>query len=279
MDDILRDMRTKFGIVLDTWDLSSSKTPETLGLSAWSEVFTPEKLENILIRHLLPRLALRLRSNFEVNPADQVLEPLEEVFRWIPYFKPSTLARLLDAEFFPKWLNILHQWLTSPGVVFTEVNDWYVFWQDVFPEDLRSNPLVKEDFRKGLHMMNDAIDLGDRAATDLPPPAAGPAPPIKEPSAAPKPATPAKRNVVEQETTFRDVVEDWCAEHDLVLVPLRKAHEASGNPLFRITDSAAGTGGLMVYFRGDVVWGQDRKNKEVWNPMGLGEVLERLGHK
>jgi len=268
MDELLRDMRTKFGVILDTWDLSKGTID---GLEAWREVFGPNKLEQVLIRHLLPRLAVRLRTDFSVNPADQVLEPLEDVFKWTGFFKPSTLGHLMEAEFFPKWLDVLHMWLTARPVL-TEVQEWYMFWQDVFPDELRSAPSVKEGFRKGLDMMNDAIDLGDRAATDLQPPEAGPTRPIRA-----KEKKPVKKLQVEvQETTFRDVVEDWCAENNLLLVPLRKAHEASGSALFRITASASGAGGVMCYFKGDVVWCQDRKNKELWEPMGLGTILERL---
>ncbi|KAF8251598.1 TFP11-domain-containing protein [Wilcoxina mikolae CBS 423.85] len=270
MDELLRDVRTKFGVILDTWDISKGTID---GLEAWREVFGADKLEEVLIRHLLPRLAVRLRADFSVNPADQELEPLEDIFKWTGFFKPSTLGRLMEVEFFPKWLDVLHMWLTA-SPVFTEVQEWYMFWQDVFPGELRSAPLVKEGFRKGLDMVNDAIDLGDRAATDLQPPEAGPIRPIR---AEEKKKPVVKKPQVEvQETTFRDVVEDWCAENNLLLVPLRKAHEASGNPLFRITESASGSGGVVCYFRGDVVWCQDRKNRELWEPMGLSTILEQL---
>jgi tuftelin-interacting protein 11 len=164
MDDLLRDMRTKFGVILDTWDLSKGTVE---GLEAWREVFGSDKLEQVLIRHLLPRLAVRLRADFDVNPADQVLDPLEDVFKWSAFFRPSTLGRLFEVEFFPKWLSVLHQWLTAEPV-FTEVQEWYLFWQDVFPDDIRSSPSVKEGFRKGLDMVNDALDLGERAAAELP---------------------------------------------------------------------------------------------------------------
>jgi tuftelin-interacting protein 11 len=270
MDDLLRDMRVKFGVILDTWPITSGVLP---GLEAWREVFGPDKLESVLIRHLLPRLAVRLRADFEVNPADQVLEPLEDVFKWASFFRPSTIARLMEAEFFPKWLRVLHMWLTQPNPVFTEVQQWYLFWQDVFPEELRASPAVMEGFRKGLDMVNDALDLGDRAATELSLPTTTTTTASK--LAQPPPPPPPKQVEI-KESTFRDVVEDWCAEHNVLLVPLRKAHEASGSPLFRITASASGAGGVVCYFRGDVVWCQDRKRKEVWEPMALGKILERV---
>jgi len=277
MDEILREMRTKFGVILDTWDLSRGTIE---GLEAWKEVFGMDKLEQILIRHLLPRLAMRLRADFEVNPADQILQPLEDVFKWSDFFKPSTLGRLMEAEFFPKWLSILHQWLTADPV-FTEVQQWYLFWQDVFPADVRASSAVIEGFRKGLDMVNDALDLGDRAATELSMPTVGSAKPARSTAKVAPPPPKAPPPAEMKETTFRDVVEDWCAEHNVLLIPLRKAHEGSGSPLFRITASASGSRGVVCYFRGDVVWCQDRKDREKWRPIGLGGILERVeeGHR
>lgn len=281
MDELLSAVRAKFGAILDTWDLSRGPVD---GLESWREVFGAEKLEQVLVRHLLPRLAVRLRRDFEVDPGDQQLEPLEDVLRWTAFFKPSTLGRLLEAEFFPKWLCILHLWLTG-SPVFTEVQQWYLFWQDVFPAELRATPAVKEGFRRGLDMVNDALDLGDRAAAELRAPATAaatttttaPSPGVKAAdSKAASTASAATAGV--QESTFRDVVEDWCAEHDLLLVPLRKAHDASGSPLFRITASASasGGGGVTCFFRGDVLWCQDRRQRETWAPTGLGAILELL---
>lgn len=188
------------------------------------------------------------------------------------YFRVSTFGQLLEAEFFPKWLNVLHMWLTADPN-FVEVQEWYTFWQDVFPADLRGSPGVRAGFGKGLDMMNRALDLGPDAATQLAPPAAGPARPMKKEKVVPVEAPPPPQVL---ETTFRDVVEDWCAEHNLLLVPLRKAHEGTGSPLFRITESASGSGGLMVYFRGDVVWAQEKRNREVWVPVGLEEIVGRV---
>ncbi|PWW78166.1 TFP11-domain-containing protein [Tuber magnatum] len=273
MDDLLRDVRRGFGIVLDTWDVSKGTVE---GLEAWKEVFGPGQLEDLLVRHLLPRLALRLRDDFDVNPGDQILEPLEDVFKWIPFFRISTFTQLVEAEFFPKWLSVLYQWLTAEPV-FTEVQEWYMFWQDVFPRELRSDPAIRSGFKKGLDMMNHALDLGQDAPTKLVPPPVQPVRLTKPEAVAPKP-TPVKASNTSMPvgSTFRDAVEDWCVDHNLLLIPLRKAHEATGRPLFKITASAIGSGGIEVYFQGDVVWAQDRKDRGLWDPLGLEELLGRI---
>jgi len=72
---------------------------------------------------------------------------------------------------------------------------------------------------------------------------------------------------------FRDIVDSWCAEEDLTLVPLREAHPATGLPLFRITASATGKGGVIVYIKGDIVWAQRKGEKGTFDPIGLDESL------
>ena len=266
MADLLSTIRGKLAIVLDTWDLA---TPLP-GLADWRQVLGDAKLEPLLIRHLLPRLALYLRANFTVNPADQDIAPLETVLSWTPHFEPTVAARLLLAEFFPQWLNILHTWLTaSPNLL--EVQEWYSFWKDIIPPALLATREVQAEFEKGLVMMNTALDLGSRAATELPAPAMGP---VHLTSQHKNVQPEVKGKKVElKEVTFREVVEEYCNERDLLVMPLRRAHEETGEPLWRVTESAAGSGGVVCYFKGDVVWARGKGG--VWAPVGVEELAER----
>ncbi|OCK80303.1 G-patch domain-containing protein [Lepidopterella palustris CBS 459.81] len=271
---LLADVKRKFRVALDSWDLSRGVMP---GLENWREVLRGE-LDNTLIRHLLPRLALHLSAQFKVDPSEQDLEPLKQVLKWNSFFKPSIMAQLLLAEFFPQWLNVLHLWLTSEPD-YEEVGQWFTWWREQFPDEINAVRAVSEMWDKGLEMMNHALDLGDLAKTELPPPRVGPERPVAVPPGTPKmpgsvtkePRS-ARREVVE-ETTFKDVVEAWCGEENLLLVPLREAHETTGLPLFRITASATGKGGVLIYLKGDVVWAQSKKDKSVWEPVGLEESL------
>ncbi|RPB23784.1 TFP11-domain-containing protein [Terfezia boudieri ATCC MYA-4762] len=290
LPSLLTDIKAKFTALLSSHPLTSGPIQ---GLPEWTELLGSSVIENLLIRHLLPRLALLLRTEFIVNPAEQDLSPLDALWRWQDGFRVSTLAHLLQAEMFPKWLNTLHMWLTSDGVVLGEVSAWYQFWQTVVPEAIRASPLVRSEFDKGLDMINHAMDLGPgstRAKKELPLPEAGPARPIKpahdksrkekereqrERERGKEKARVAKAN---EQVSFRDAIEDWCAENNLLLIPLRKADEKTGQALFRITASASGVGGLVVYLRNDVVWGQDKKSRDKFEPLGLENVLERIGH-
>ena len=248
------------------------------GLSEWRALLRSE-LESSLIRHLLPRLASHLSTRFDIDPADQDLTALEKVLAWTDFFAPAVFARLFVAEFFPKWHSILHLWLSSPDANFSEIGEWFQWWKTQIPEPISRHADVNKEWAKGVEMMNAATELienGQDVAT-LGPPSAGPARPIAKGPSVKKLAdetteSGARKNIT-TEITFKDEVEEWCAANDLSLVPLREAHQATGNPLFRITASATGKGGVVVYFKGDIVWATKKGQRDVFEPVGLEDKL------
>jgi len=141
---------------------------------------------------------------------------------------------------------------------------------------------VKKQWEKGTVMINSALDLMDKGlpVSSLPPPAAGPAKPIAKEMARKLDAPPKPEIEQHTDVDFKDIVESWCAEEDLTMVPLREAHQQTGLPLFRITASATGKGGVIVYLKGDVVWAQRKGEKGVFDPIGLeGRLVQRAEGK
>ncbi|KKZ60829.1 hypothetical protein EMCG_04515 [[Emmonsia] crescens] len=244
---LLSDAKRKFRVVLDTWDLDRELPG---GLELWKEALDSE-FDAALRNHLLPRLGRHLREEFEVNPQDQNLDPFENIMKWKDYFKPTVIALLLTAEFFPKWHAVLHLWLTSEPN-YEEVGQWFSWAKTDLP---RPSTGQQKQQQRGLreHIKQK--------------PSSAQAPPI---TSKPRPAPLTKRI---EEPTFKDVVEEWCADEGLIMIPLREAHVQSGLPLFRITASANGKGGVLVYLKGDVVWAQNKKARDVWEPLGLDSVL------
>lgn len=272
---LLVDLKRRIRSVLDGWDVGSGVLP---GLLEWRDLLHGE-LDHVLVRHLLPRLARHLSQHFEVDPSDQDLTPLENVFQWQSYFKSEVFARLLVAEFFPKWLATLHLWLTSGEANFVEVGQWFEWWKQQIPEKISAHADVAKEWQKGTDMINQALDLQDEGMpiSDLAAPAAGPARPIaKEINKKLEAQVAAEQNAPSQqaiEQDFKDIVEAWCAEEDLTMVPLREAHTGTGLPLFRITASATGKGGVIVYLKGDIVWAQRKGERSQFDPIGLEEKL------
>jgi tuftelin-interacting protein 11 len=206
----------------------------------------------MVLKHIVPKLAITLRDDFRVNPRNQDMEPLQRVLAWSPIIRPSILSKLLETEFFTKWLDVLHIWLIQPQASFKEVAKWYSFWKETFPESIQNTPGVSRSFTRGLQLMNKAIELGPDAPTHLPPPDHHEEPPT--------PNHPIRGNLSKgrptqiQEITFRSIVEEFAASHNLLLIPTGKAHEKSRIPLLRVSPTADGKGGLLIYISGDAVW-------------------------
>lgn len=269
---LLSDAKRKFRVALDTWDLHQGLIS---GVELWRDALGSE-FDASLRNHLLPRLGRHLREDFEVNPQDQDLTALENVLKWKDFFKPNVLGLLLVAEFFPKWHNILYIWLTNDPN-YEEVGEWFSWWRTQIPPEINELTIVDDEWKKGLQTMDLASRLGDRAAAELRPPtttiAPQEAPSTLPPTAAEAPAKAPRAPKVVEEVAFKDVLESWCVEQGLIILPLREAHPQNGQPLFRITASATGRGGVVAFLQGDVVWVQNKKAKEVWEPMGLEDRL------
>ena len=272
---LLADVKRKLKSTLTNWDLSGGVLP---GLDNWRSIYKSE-FSSMLLRHVLPRHAQYLSEYFVVDPSNQKLTVLEDVLQWKDYFSLSTIAQLFIAEFFPKWHDTLYLWLTSEAPVDEEILEWYLWWKKELGERLPTgfNDLVAAEWDRGLETFNVAMNAREQGAdvsAHIQPPIAATTLPTTP--AIPIPDVPRSNDPI-IEATFKDVLEEWCAENGLIMVSLREADVQSGLPLFRLTASSSGKGGCIVYLKGDVVWVRDRKARADggWSymPMGLDEGL------
>ena len=250
MEEFLGDARRKLKSFLKGWDIAEGVPGD---LAAWREVFSVGDWDTMMLKYIVPKLGSTLRDEFRVNPRSQDMAPLERVLAWAPLIRGSIFASLLTAEFFPKWLDVLHIWLVQPRPNFEEVAQWYAFWKSVFSEDVLALAAVRDGFTRGLQLMNMAIELGPDAPTKL-------SRPEHHRNATPTPAvTAAAKNVPArvQEITFRSIVEDFAATHNLMFLPAGRVHERSRMPLFRVSPTADGRGGILIYVLDDAVWAPD----------------------
>jgi tuftelin-interacting protein 11 len=270
---LVAEIKRKIRHALQSIDLSKGPLP---GMDQWRKVFGRSEFDHLLTTHLVPRLATHLRDNFEVNPAEQDLAPLEAVFAWKGLISNEVIGELLKAQFFPKFMEIIHQWLSSEEVVFDEVQTWIGWWrQEILKDDINNLSSMESGWNEAYSLINQALDLGEARLTDLPAPrvessGASPETPQFSKSVNKEPPRPAPQV---EEPPFKELVEEFCAEENLLMIPLREAHTQTGLPLFRITASATGRGGAVAYLKGDVLWVQNKKDKSVWEPTGLDETL------
>ena len=234
-----------------------------------------------MLNHALPGLAKYFRTNFQVAPQDQepYMRVLKHVFEWRDVLGDKLLGQLLVEEFFPMWMDVLHQWLTMEGVNYAEIGEWFDFWRQVFPGEINDLLAVKAQWKKGSDLINQALDLGEVAKTELP----APSKPAKDergisakvPAESPTPAAGAVPQ--SEEVSFRHQVEDWCMSRDLQFIAEKSQLEAGG-PVYRVTASVSGKGGVLIYLKNDSVFAQIKRG--TWTPLGKEmDALFELAHR
>ncbi|KAJ7656386.1 GC-rich sequence DNA-binding factor-like protein-domain-containing protein [Mycena polygramma] len=253
MEDVVGDAQRKMKSLLRSWSAGDAIPEE---LATWRDVFEAAEWDAMLLKYVVPKLGASLRDEFRVNPRDQIMTPLTNVLQWADIIRPSIFSQILETEFFPKWLDVLHVWLVQPKVSFEEVAQWYSFWKASFPEKVQNMGGVARGFTRGLQLMNNAIELGPDAPTRLPRPdfRAEQASAPNTPGRNGTPRAPPRPSARTQEITFRSIVEDFAATHNLLFIPTGRAHELSRMPLFRVSLTADGKGGILVYILDDAVW-------------------------
>ncbi|KAF2642616.1 hypothetical protein P280DRAFT_467942, partial [Massarina eburnea CBS 473.64] len=265
-------LKSKIKTVFQAWSINKGVIP---GIQLWRKAF-PREIDQLLINIFLPRLAKHL-ANFEIDPSNQSLDLLNEVLAWTDVLSARVVAELIHVEFFEKkFMPVLHSWLTYENRNLAEISAWLTWWrEEVFPKEFAKVQTHETDWNAAYSLVNASLDLESegKGLETLQLPAVEP---VHSPPGTPNFSKsvnkePARQDVAE--LTFKDVVESWCADEDLLLMPLRKADEATGFPLFRITASATGKGGVVVYFKGDVIYTQNKKDKNVWDPAGLDANL------
>ena len=272
---LVAEVKRKFRQLIDVWDFYKGVIP---GLRQWKDVLRPTKDSDqwrpLVMNHVLPSMGRYIKAEFQVDPLDQepYLEVMTGEFRWLDIMSPSMIGEVMVAEVFPMWHEALYRLLTADDPDTDAISQWLAWWvEDVFPEELKSLPSISAEFEKGVAMVHQALDLGDRARTELEPPVKGPAlrgekrphrdhghkthqHQHQDRSA---PAPPAAKSEPE-EMSIRAFVEDWCEKNDLQFMPERKKVHAEG-PLYRITSRGDGRGGVLAYFKGVRMYAETKK--------------------
>ncbi|KAI1004546.1 hypothetical protein K3495_g3666 [Podosphaera aphanis] len=251
---LVSDVKRKYRKLVDSWDFHKGVVP---GLQKWRDVLyvssENDQWSPLIMNHVLPSMSrfLKNQNNFMVNPNDQepFMSSLQGIFAWTDIVKSRTVGQIIVDTVFPLWHDALHQWLTVVGPN-AEIDQWFDWWKDdVFPEGIKKLKIIQDEFDKGHDMINHALDLGSKAATHLPLPKIATTPPPSPPS----PIITHSASPLPEKPTFRHIIEDWCIENDLQLLPEKKILHKTG-PLHRITAAGNGKNGTLVYFKGDEIW-------------------------
>ncbi|GAA98296.1 uncharacterized protein L969DRAFT_616734 [Mixia osmundae IAM 14324] len=275
MGDLLVEAKRQVAQWLKSWK-PRDKVPA--GLSIWQEILSKDEWDTLLLKHVVPRLSASLRDSFRINPGKQDLVPLDRVMAWQKLLRSSMLAQILEAEFFPKWLDALFVWLTHDKVNFDEVASWFKWWKaSYFSNEVTSLRRVSSGFARGVDLMNKALALGEDAPYKLQRPDTRPLPSRRDSVQAEKAAKASAvktQSAMAEEITFREVLEDFLASKDLVMVPTGRSHEKTGQQLFRVSASVDGKAGTTVYVYDDVVFAHSKEGE--WKPTGIEELASSV---
>ncbi|KAI9246197.1 GC-rich sequence DNA-binding factor-like protein-domain-containing protein [Sporodiniella umbellata] len=151
-------IRQKLSVVLRQWHPSDESALHII--LPWKAVWTSPQTEQFVIKSILPKLAMTLREEFEVNPRDQHLDSLIWCLSWKEMISNTLMGQLLQHEFFEKWKSVLYEWLALDlsQINFDEIADWYLWWRKEFDSyGLNTNSLIMNEFKNGLDLMNKAL--------------------------------------------------------------------------------------------------------------------------
>ena len=67
---------------------------------------------------------------------------------WLDMMPMVSMVTLLEKSFFPRWLQVLDNWLSQPNPNYYEVTSWYQGWKAQFPEKLLAEPAIKGPYAR-----------------------------------------------------------------------------------------------------------------------------------
>ena len=255
LKDLYPSIRQKFTVSLAEWEASDSSALTLL--KPWQRVFEAKDWSSLMRRCVTPKLEDAL-AMLQINPSNQVLDPVRTVLKWESMLGPSAFITLLEQHFFRKWHAALHKWLTASNVDLDEVAQWYIGWKTVFSEELLSHERMRVQLNVALDMMNQAA-AGEGVVM---PNVAAPQPtaPLADERPVPHPMD-------ESTMSLKEMIEEFANAHELEFIP-----SASG----RRHD------GLAVYVFGGVSVVVDTARESIralidgdWTPSSLDQLLDR----
>lgn len=302
LDDTLDEARRRLRLAIKAWQVGVHDDELRRELTLWKEFFpTHHDFDSLVLTAVVPKLASHLKANLRINPSSQDLGPLANVMAWKPLLRSKMLARLLESDFLPKWLETLWTWLVQPAVDLGEVAQWYAWWKKWFAEE-QSLPVgegdggrkaevyagLRQGFAQGIGLIHRALEMGeDERASQLAKPvfepprrrakASGYGPTAPRPSAVRKADDGNDDDDASSAATFRRIIEERLSQADVLVLPLGKAHEKTGRPLLKASSASRSGGGVTFYLDDDVVWAQERGEEAAkqFVPVGVDELIAR----
>lgn len=213
--------------------------------------------ESLLLLHWFPRIRTALRD-WSVYDPDEAVTLIEKwrliISPWLTYkvLHELIIPRLIEAvRRFPKTVDStsLGSGGRSSKKSAPDLHSWLFDWWSL----LSSDELDLERFPELRSLVKSKVD-----STTWPiwKPLLGSRRPVLQTQNPVRSETKTRPAAAVEEISFRDVVEEWCSENNLILHSSHKA-DTFGRLLYRLQDAERRSKGIMVYLHDDVVFSED----------------------
>ena len=162
-------IRHKLSSALQEWHTSDTSALDLL--KPWRRVFAVKDWDALLTRSVIPKLEHMLVAELQIDrncdssfiQFGEGTAPLRDVLAWEALLPQRRVVGLLETKFFPRWLAVLHLWLTDPDPSqrdLESITKWYLGWKTKFSEDLLAHERIRKQINTALDMMNQASGGG-----------------------------------------------------------------------------------------------------------------------
>lgn len=219
--------------------------------------------ESLLVLHWFPRVRDSIRRDWDVYDPDPAIDLLT---KWRPIIPTWLTAKVLGEAVLHKLTSAVTTFRPGKKSKAPPLHSWLFDWWSMLDDMGYLEPTADPSGGVGLKQL--VKNKLDSDSWPIWKPYLGHA---KSRPTAPVSASniPKRPAVLEDEISFREIVEEWCADVDLLLVSTREATDI-GLPLYRLKDAGGKGAGLAIYLQNDVVYGN-----ETGEPFGLDGELAK----
>jgi len=255
LEHLYDPIRHKLSNALTNWHPSDGSAK--LILEPWKGVFSAGAMEAFLNINIVPKLVIALQSLI-INPHQQCLDVWHWVMSWQEMLSTTVMASMLEKNFFPRWLNVLYNWLSN-GSNLDEVSKWYSGWKSMLSSPLLDHPSIKDGLKRALDIMS---AFSSNSNVPVQPFHAFYAP-IRPQHMTPNASVSAKDTISEVSINFKQLVERRAEEKGILFIPIaNRFHE--GKQVFKL-------GKQLVHIDRQVLF---TLNNNKWTPTSLQALID-----
>eukprot|EP00696_Hemimastix_kukwesjijk_P001717 gnl/Hemi2/12104_TR4131_c0_g1_i1.p1 gnl/Hemi2/12104_TR4131_c0_g1~~gnl/Hemi2/12104_TR4131_c0_g1_i1.p1 ORF type:complete len:415 (-),score=103.50 gnl/Hemi2/12104_TR4131_c0_g1_i1:97-1182(-) len=272
--ELCTPIRHKLAVVLQDW--LPSDPSALIILSPWRDVFDSGTWDALLLRTILPKLAISL-NQFVINPRQQFMDPFHWVLAWHKLLPDHAIIALFEKEFFPKFFQVLYTWLNAPQANYEEITRWYLGWKALFPPDLLANEVMRVQFVRALEIMNQKVSGAAQSGQYVQPGVKENISYLRVVEQRDNPVQRAQASVTNIQSasraptrasddidfTFKEVVEKYAEENEIIFLPKPGALQ-EGKQVYAFGSRSIYLDKRMVYLM----------NQGMWKPVSLTELVK-----